>query len=96
MKKSIVTLMLAFIVSAAFSQKPDTTHRKEYEYFIMVSIKDYQQLTGIATAFVSQIKYNPLVKADEKISAQINIERYLFDLPKSVKLDSTLKNNYAK
>lgn len=78
-----------FLIAAmgAFAQKSDTA-KARYDYFVKVPVRDYQQLINIANDYQKQLKYNSLMKADDKISVQINIEKYLFDLPKSVKLDS--------
>lgn len=88
MKRAILLILSLLAVAVSYGQTTKDTAKAKYDYFVKVPVRDYQQLINIANDYQKQLKYNSLMKADDKISVQINIEKYLFDLPKSVKLDS--------
>ena len=93
MKTLIIAEFMLVASVTAFSQPKTTvkdTSKVKYDYFVKVPMRDYQQLIGIAGDYQKQIKYNQLMKSDDKIGMQINLEKYLFDLPKSVKRDSII------
>ena len=88
MKRSTLLILSFFAVAVGYGQTKKDTAKARYDYFVKIRVQDYQQLIGIAGDYSKQVKYNPLMKSDDKVTVQINIEKYLFDLPKSVKLDS--------
>lgn len=85
--KKLLTIALVAATTGAYAQKADTVKAK-YDYFVKVPVRDYQQLIGIANEFQKHIKYNPLMSDKDSRALEVNLEKYLFDLPKSVKLDS--------
>jgi hypothetical protein len=92
MKKTVlVVAILAFSLGSFAQAKKDTTKQKAvYEKFIKVQVGDYRQLIDIANDYKTQVKYNALMEPADKIAIQVNIEKYLFELSKKVKIDSVL------
>lgn len=90
--KKLITIALVALTTGAYAQKVDTAKAQKpvYDYFVKVPVRDYQQLIQIGNEFQKTIKYNPLINDKDSRALQVNLEKYLFDLPKSVKLDSVI------
>jgi len=86
--KKLLFIALALSATGAFAQTKKDTAKAKYDYFVKVPVRDYQQLIQIGNEFQKAIKYNPLINDKDSRALQVNLEKYLFDLPKSVKLDS--------
>lgn len=86
MKKTI--LLTALIGASLVSWGQTKKDTAKYEKFVKVPISDYQQLVGLADAYKGAVKYNPLISDKDSRAFEANLEKYLFDLPKRVKLDS--------
>jgi len=98
MKKIILTIAAAFIVSAsAVAQAPKTTVKKDttaskpaYQKTVTVSLEIYQYLIGQVASKKDLLDYvpNEMMPAEDKVSNRKNIDQALMAIGKQAKLDS--------
>lgn len=95
MKKSILTAAAILITSVLMAQsktktlvaKPDTTKPK-YEYFIKVSVKDFQMINQYLNQFKNLIIYDPKLNSDQKVGYQLQFDQFVGQLNPKLKVDS--------
>jgi hypothetical protein len=88
MKKII--LLLAFMVPVTLSFCQTKSVKPQYNYSITLPENVYAQLVNIAHDFKDQQIYNQKLTTDQKVTISQSIDMYLFNLPKSIKVDSVL------
>jgi hypothetical protein len=85
MKKSILILALLAITSISFGQT-----KPKYKYSVTLSPDELNHLLQYAYDCKDQQLYNPKLTNEQKVSNTQNIDMYLFDLHKRLKIDSVL------
>jgi len=94
MKKTILTLLIAFAALATVAQKkPDTVKAAskpapKYNYFVTIPAADFQQIANSLQEYKRLQMYDPNAKPEQQVQLFKGIEAYLKDLPNRVKLDS--------
>lgn len=83
MKKLILPILLTAVsLTCAAQTKP------QYKKVVVIPIEDYQTLVGALNQSKSALIYQPGITADQKVQTQQQIDAYLQELPKRVRLDS--------
>jgi aromatic ring hydroxylase len=99
MKKSLLfaAALVAFAAASFAQTKPKTpaapTPRKQHTYTVTLPANDYQQLVQLASEHKGTILYMPTLTADQKVQYMQQLETYLVQLPKRIKVDSTEVKN---
>jgi aromatic ring hydroxylase len=101
MKKTILlaAALVAFAAASFAQTQPKTaspvkpTPRKQHTYTVTLPANDYQQLVQLASEHKGTILYMPTLTADQKVQYMQQLETYLVQLPKRIKVDSTEVKN---
>jgi hypothetical protein len=85
MKYILTTLILSACLTASAQTKPTPP---QYKKVVVIDVQDYQTLTGALNDSKISVIYNPGMTADQKVTMQQQIDAYLKELVKRVRLDS--------
>lgn len=64
--------------------------KPKYNYSVILTPSDYNRLVDLAHNYKDDQAYNPKLNSEQKVAYIQNIDMYLYNLNKSVKVDSTL------
>ncbi len=81
-------MALIAITTLSFAQVKPV--KPKYNYFITLPEDIYIQLINIAHNYKDQQVYNQKLTNDQKVALTQSVDMYLFDLSKSIKVDSAL------
>ena len=64
--------------------------KPKYKYSVILTPADYNRLMDLAHNYKDDQAYNLKLNSEQKVTYIQNIDMYLFNLNKSIKIDSTL------
>lgn len=85
MKKSILIIALITLSTVTFSQT-----KPKYKYKITLGADEFNRLLELVHNYKDDQVYNQKLSSDQKVTYTQNIDIYLFNLSKTVKIDSVL------
>jgi len=98
MKKKFLLLTLAagsvfsMHANASVVLKADSAAKTVHyaSTYIKLPVSDFRKLVNTAVDYKTQVIYNPFLSGDEKTALQISYDRYIYNLNRSIKIDSVL------
>lgn len=88
----IMLLILAASITATSAQtkKEIPPPKPKYEFFVKVSLEDFNSLYQAIQAYQRIVIYDESLTSDQKVQMQKNLLKYIPELGSRVKKDSTL------